>query len=297
MAKILSMFLLLIINTTVLSAPPPFADIHLHFNWDQKEIISADEIVKRLKSHNVVLASVSSTPSHLALELTGSGRLEIQPYFTPYVSAGHRDHWFVDENVLIEAENALQSGQYYGIGELHISADYGPRRDNKILLGLLKLAEKFQVPFLIHTEAASHLFFTPICQGHPDVRFLWAHAGGKLPAASVGRLMQQCPNVWSEVSVRDPWRYHSLVDDNNQLLPGWRELFIRFQDRFMTGTDPVWRVTRGQSWDQADEGWDYYDQLIEFHRSWLKQLPVEVEEKIRLSNAMLFFKHGGAKPD
>lgn len=267
-----------------------FADIHLHFNWDQKELISAEEVVKRLKDHNVVLASVSSTPSHLALELSEVGGLDIQPYFTPYITAAHRDNWFLDEKVLTEAEKALQSGRYYGIGELHISADFGPRRDNRILLGLLKLAQQYQVPFLIHTEASSHLFLLPICRRHPDVRFLWAHAGGKLPPNEIDQLMQKCPNVWSEVSVRDPWRYDTLVDENFQLLPGWRDLFIKYQDRFMTGTDPVWSVTRGQRWAQADEGWDYFDQLIEFHRNWLKQLPDKVEAKIRLHNARSFMK-------
>lgn len=56
----------------------------------------------------------------------------------------------------------------------------------------------------------------------------------------------------------------------------------------MTGTDPVWGVTRGQRWDEPDEGWDHYEQLLQFHRDWLQQLPPEVEEKIRLTNARLF---------
>ena len=263
----------------------------MHFNWDQKEIISAQEVVKRLKANNVTIAAVSSTPTHLALELAEAGGPWIQAFFSPYLSFSHRDKWYTDETVISEAEKGLASGQYTGIGELHISSDFGPRQDNKILRGLLVLAEKYQVPFLIHTEAASHLFLAPICQNFPRVRFLWAHAGGRLEAASIDALMQQCPNVWAEVSVRDPWRYNSLVDDKGQLLTGWRDLFIKYQDRFMTGTDPVWNVTRGQRWAQADDGWDYYDQLVEFHRNWLKQLPNDVEVKIRLSNAMLLLNN------
>ena len=56
----------------------------------------------------------------------------------------------------------------------------------------------------------------------------------------------------------------------------------------MTGTDPVWNVRYGQTWAQADEGWTHYEQLLEFHRQWLKQLPPEVEAKIRLHNARRF---------
>jgi len=271
--------------------PQPFADIHIHFNWDQKEIISAQEVVRRLKSNNIMIAVVSSTPTHLALELSDAGGPWIQAFFSPYLSYQHRDRWHRDETVVQEAEKGLASGRYTGIGELHISSDFGPRRDNKVLRGLLALAEKFQVPFLIHTEAASHLFLTPICKDFPQVKFLWAHAGGKLKPASIDALMQQCPNVRVEVSVRDPWRYDTLVDDKGQLLPGWRELFIKYQDRFMTGTDPVWNVTRGQRWAQADDGWDYYDQLVQFHRNWMKQLPQAVEVKIRLSNAMLLLNN------
>lgn len=288
MSKVLSFFLLFSFSCIVSGEATPFADTHLHFNWDQKEIISAQEVVRRLESNNIVLGIVSSTPPELAVELADAGSPWILPFFSPYLTATHRYSWFVDDKVLIEAEKGLAAKRYKGIGEVHVWSGLGPRRDNKILVGLLELAEKYQVPFLIHTEASSHLFFSPICQKYPNVKFIWAHAGGRLKPPEVDQLMQQCTNVWTEVSVRDPWRYHTLVDDENQLLPGWRELFIKYQDRFMTGTDPVWGVTRGQRWEQADEGWDHYDQLLEFHRHWLQQLPVEVEEKIRLTNARKF---------
>lgn len=141
---------------------------------------------------------------------------------------------------------------------------------------------------MIHTEASSHEFFAPLCRNYPQVRFLWAHAGGRHKPGSVEKLMELCPNVWVEVSARDPWRYDTLVDEGGKLLPGWRELFIKYPERFMTGTDPVWSVRYGQSWAQADEGWDHYDELLAFHRQWLKQLPADVEAKVRLHNAREF---------
>ena len=59
-------------------APPAmpqqaFADVHVHFNWDQKEIISAEEIVARLKRANIAFSVVTATPSDLALELKRAG--------------------------------------------------------------------------------------------------------------------------------------------------------------------------------------------------------------------------------
>jgi predicted TIM-barrel fold metal-dependent hydrolase len=272
------------------SAPfaPQFADIHLHFNWDQKEIISAQTVVERLQKNNVVLALVMGVPSELALELADAGGAWIKPFFSPYLTPAHRNYWSVDDKVLDEAQKALASRAYKGIGEVHLWSDLGPRRDNRIFNGLIQLAQRYDVPFMIHTEASSHEFFRPICQQYPRVKFMWAHAGSKLNAQQVGALLEQCPNVWPEVSVRDPWRYHSLVDDDGRLLPGWRELMIKYQDRFMTGTDPVWGVTRGQRWDEPDEGWDHYDELLQFHRDWLRQLPPEVERKIRLDNARAF---------
>jgi len=64
---------------------------------------------------------------------------------------------------------------------------------------------------------------------------------------------------------------------------------LEHPDRFVTGTDPVWRVTRTQSWDQADDGWDYFEQLIAWHRDWLEDLPADVRRKISVENARRLF--------
>ena len=47
----------------------PFADVHIHYNWEQAELISPQEVVEKLKRQHVRLAVVSSTPSQWALKL------------------------------------------------------------------------------------------------------------------------------------------------------------------------------------------------------------------------------------
>lgn len=268
----------------------PFADIHLHFNWDQLELLSAADAVQRLRQNHVVLGVVSSTPSDHALLLAQAGKGWIIPLFSPYITAESRNSWFRDPQVLQQARQGLAQGLYQGIGELHLWAGMKPAADNTILQGLFALALEYDVPMLIHTESSSYRYFARICQQQPKLRFLWAHAGGRLGARDVKQLMQACPNVWVELSARDPWRYASLVDKANKLPPDWQALIEAFPDRFMTGSDPVWNVTRTQRWDEADAGWDHLSQLINFHRHWLRQLPAEVERKVRLTNARKFFR-------
>jgi hypothetical protein len=268
---------------------PPMADIHLHFNWNQEELLSAEEAVSYLKQNNIKLAVVFSTPSHFAEKLVKAGGDWVIPFWTPYVHAGNRDFWFVDKRVLPMTRKALASGFYKGIGELHLVSGLGPRRDNRIFQGLIRLAKEFRVPMLIHTDASSHEYFLPVCQKNPQIRFIWAHAGGILQANEVGKLMEKCPNVWVEFSARDPWHYGGLVNRKGKLLPGWKDLITRYPDRFMTGTDPVWNAHQVYRWYEADEGWSHYDKFNRFQRGWMKQLPPVLEEKVRIGNALKFF--------
>ena len=114
----------------------PFANFYLHFNRKQKEFISAAQVVKRLKQHNIVLAAVLPIPKNLVLELADEGSLWLQAFFSRYITARRRDRWYLDESVMLEAERRLSSRHYSGKGELHIPANFGPRRDNSMLAGL-----------------------------------------------------------------------------------------------------------------------------------------------------------------
>ena len=277
-------------KSAAVSPPKPFADIHLHYNWDQEEVIDPTTVVNRLKEENIVLGVVSSVPSDHALKLREAGGDWIIPIFSPYITPPHRQSWYLDKDVVKQAREGLENKKYFGIGELHLWSGLPPRQDNEILLALFELAQQHDVPFLLHTESSDATYIIPICQKHDTVRILWAHAGGILKPNDVENAMQQCPNLWVELSARDPWRYNTLVDDQGKLPEAWRALIIKYPNRFMTGSDPVWGVTKTQRWDEPDEGWDHLHELTKFHRKWMTELPSEVEEKVRLTNALEFFK-------
>ncbi|HKJ72448.1 MAG TPA: amidohydrolase family protein [Gammaproteobacteria bacterium] len=269
--------------------PVPFADVHLHFNWDHEELIQPAEAVRRLRAENVVLGVVSGVPAERALKLRRAGGDWIIPLFSPYIHFRGRTDWFTDPRVVEQARAGLASGAYFGIGEVHFIAGVGPRWDNEVFQGLLDLARKFEVPVLIHTESSSHEYFEPVCKGNPGIRFQWAHAGARLGPDEVGALMAACPNVWTEFSARDPGRYGKFADPDGHLDPAWVALLKRFPDRFMTGSDPVWPPGSLYRWDVADSGWDRLGQFLDYHRAWLDRLPPDLAGKIRLENAVDFY--------
>lgn len=271
----------------------PFSDVHLHFNWDQAENLTPAQAVQRLRNNNITLAVVSSTPPELALMLRKAAGPWVIPFFRPYLDAQGRHRWFVDDRVIAATRQALASGNYYGIGEFHLIPGIGPRKDNKILHGLIGLAVKYDVPVSIHTEASDQRYFQPICKRHPQARFLWAHAGGLLSAAQVATLLEACPNVWVDMSARDNYRYilTPITDKAGNLLPEWIKVITAYPDRFMTGADPVWPVDEIQHWSTVDSGWDKLTEFVQFHRRWMKSLPDEVEEKVRHTNALQFFSY------
>lgn len=278
------------------AAESPMADVHLHFNWNQEEVTEAEQAVARLREQNVVLAVVTATPAHNALKLRRAGGDWILPIISPYLEVKQRQTWHVHPEIVPRIRAALESGDFVGIGEVHVIAGYGPRTDNPVLRALLGLAREFDVPFLIHTDSSDYRHFEAICRSHPHVRFLWAHAGGQLGPEDVRALLESCGNVWVELSARDPWHYGYLVDGDGRLLPGWSDLVTRFSDRFMTGTDPVWNAHQMYRWYEADEGWQHYAELNQWHRRWIEQLPAAVQQKVRLTNAQRFFGVSGRLP-
>jgi len=267
----------------------PMADVHLHYNWDHAEVISAREAVETLRENNVQLAVVFSVPSEQARQLAEAGAGWIIPFYSPYYDAANRYGWFYDPKVVSKARKALASGYYKGLGEIHLVSGLGPKRDNPVLQGLFKLADEFSVPINIHTDASNYRYLLPLCQQYPRVRFIWAHAGGIMGPEDMRGLFSACDNVWVEFSARDPWHYGNLTDNKGQLLDGWVDVITEYADRFMLGTDPVWNAHQMYRWYEADEGWSHYTQLNRYHRQWIKQLPEAVKSKLLLANAQRFF--------
>lgn len=267
----------------------PFADVHVHYNWDQKELIGASEIVARMRAAGVAFAVVASTPSALALEMKRAGGDLVIPFFSPYTHPLGRQDWYLREDTVALAEAGLREGIYQGIGEVHFMAGFRPLADNAVFRRLVELARRYDVPMLVHVDAGNERKFGAICKASPAVRFIFAHAGGNLLPRHLRRVIESCDNVLVEFSARDPWRYGGLTGDDGLLLPGWRELVLEFPGRFVVGTDPVWKVTRTQTWDQADEGWDYFEQLLAYHRRWIEDLPPALQRRLSYENAARLF--------
>ncbi|MGB5729519.1 MAG: hypothetical protein WBM52_20160 [Thiogranum sp.] len=68
------------------------------------------------------------------------------------------------------------------------------------------------VPILLHTEFSQPDYLIQLCREHPGTRILWAYAGALLKPDQVGKVMSDCPNVWAELSARDPWRFVNNPD-------------------------------------------------------------------------------------
>ncbi len=287
------MLLLLAVFAAELCAREPVADMHLHYKWSQQDVTSAEEAVEILAQQNIVLGVVIGTPAELALELERLQPRKIVAIFSPYRIGGDWQRWARDPEVVPRARAALASGAYHGIGELHLIGGFSPRLEKAtVLQALMQLAGQYDVPIMLHTEFSRPVMMLDLCRRYPDTRILWAHAGSILPPPQVAQVLDACSNVQAGLAARDPWRFvnNPLTDANGRLLPGWRALLLRYPDRFMLGSDPVWPVEQMDQWDEPDTGWLELGRFWEFHREWLRQLPEAVARKIGCENAVAFFR-------
>jgi hypothetical protein len=273
-------------------AAPPVADMHLHYKWSQQDVTSPAEAASILRQQGIVMGVVIGTPAELALELREQAPERVVPIFSPYRDGGDWHRWAYDPDVVTRARAALASGDYHGIGELHLIGGFAPRLDKAaVLQELMALAAEYDVPIMLHTEFSRPDFMLALCKRYPDTRIVWAHSGAILPPEDVARVFDACDNVWGGLGARDPWRFvnNPITDENGTLLPAWRSLLLHYPDRFMVGSDPVWPVEQLDRWDVADSGWRELGRFRDFHRAWLRQLPEAVTRKIGCDNAVALF--------
>jgi len=284
--------LALTLTAVTATAAEPFADIHLHYKWNQQPVTSPAQALQILRDQDIELAVVTGTPAELALTLADADPQRIIPIYGVYRVAGDWSRWYLDSALPDRVRAALAGGRYRGIGELHMIGGFIPRHDTPVIRQLFELAAEFDVPVLAHVEFARANYLIDLCQAYPATRIQLAHAGGPMPASEVVRALAACPNLWVELSARDPWRYlrTPIADEHNRLLPEWRELVLAHADRILTGSDPVWPIDQIDAWDKDDTGWQELPRFLQFHRDWLAALPAEVAEKIRWHNARELYR-------
>lgn len=269
----------------------PIADVHVHYKWSQVEVTTPQQAMAAMQRNGVVLAVVFGTPPELVLDLSSTDDLQLVHFYQPYLHPFLKANWFLNRQAPAAVREALASGRYQGVGEIHISDGIGPRMDSEIFNSILQTAAEYNAPVNLHTNASSHEYMRRICTKHAKTRFIWAHAGG-LQADGVGKLLADCNNVWVEFSARDHLKSVSGIPvayEDGRLREGWLALMQRYPDKFMVGSDPIWPVTEIDSWHSADTGWQTVDEVYAYHRRWLKTLPPGLIEKVQYQNALGLF--------
>lgn len=290
--RFLSLFLTLWASALMAA---PKADIHMHYKWNQEDVTSVAQALEVLDAQDIELAGVIGTPPELALKLRDEAPNRIFAWYGVYQEPGDWSRWAQNRSVVDKAREAVRSGGYAGIGELHFIGGFIPKWDTPVIRGLLDISVEESVPLLVHVEFSRADYLIGMCQSAPKASFLLAHAGAPMPPKEVRRALESCDNLWWELSARDPMRYVSfpILDESQMLKPEWKKLILDYAHRLMLGSDPVWPVEQLNPWDEPDTGWHKVGDFWDAHEVWLGQLPEAVGDDIRLKNAQRFFGVGG----
>lgn len=244
----------------------PIFDTHLHYSSDGWGTFSVDAILDLMAQAGVYRALVSSTPDDGTLALYERAPDRIVPILRPYRTRADMATWTTDPTVVSYVEERLARGVHRGIGEFHLSAgqaaNLAPRR-------FADLAADHGLVLHAHADATA---VAELALLRPDAKVLWAHAGMSDTPATVGALLDRHPNVWVELALRTDVAPRGTLD------PAWEAVFLRHPDRVMIGTD-TWIASR----------WPQLPRLMTDVRTWLRQLPRDVAERIASRNAEALF--------
>jgi predicted TIM-barrel fold metal-dependent hydrolase len=165
-------------------------------------------------------------------------------------------------------QKRLATYPHRGIGEFHIHT-MDPR-DRDFLKQVAHFAAERQILIHLHSDAKPvQLFY----EFEPGLTIIWAHAGMSEPPEVIGPMLERYPKLYADTSYRE----HDILGDGD-IEPRWRDLIMRYPNRFMVGSD---------TW--VNSQWENYEALIDLNRRWLSKFPREVAEKIAYRNAEALF--------
>lgn len=274
--QLLSATLLLAATTCNAREPIPLFDAHVHFSTGATSVYTPAAAMQILDAANIRTAILSSTPNDGTLALHAAYPERFIPFLRPYRKTRdlstwgeERRSWYKDPETIRFLEQELKRGIFRGIGEFHVD---GHEIDTPVMRELVRLAKDHGIWLMAHSDADA---IEKLFVYDPGAKILWAHTGMGEPAERVAQLLVRHPQLYGELS------YRSGVSGG--LSTEWRELLLRFPDRFVYGSD-TWVPSR----------WTEVTALTAEARNWLSSLPVPVAENIAYRNAeRLFGRPGG----
>jgi hypothetical protein len=239
-------------------------DTHVHYSQNSWQDYTPGAILLLLEQAGVRRAFVSSTPDDGTIRLYEAAPDRIVPVLRPYRQPGELSSWYQDPTVVPYLEQRLARPVYRGIGEFHLA---GADARSPVVRQVADLAARHGLFLHCHCDAAAVEILAGLARG---VTVLWAHAGMSAGPAEVGRLVDAWPNLRVELALR------SDVAPGGHLDPAWRDLFVRYPERFMMGTD-TWIPSRFAEYVDVQSN----------ARTWLRQLPPDVASRLASENAEL----------
>jgi hypothetical protein len=284
--RFIALAALLATTATAADYAGPLFDAHLHYNEEAFNGSSGPhplaDVLARMQRNGVRAVIANSRPNDGTKRLaqapeTRQAGVTVVPFVRLYRNRADYDNWFRDESIytMVQAELArgTAAGAYRGLGEFHL---YDAQNANgPVARKLMALAEEKDLAVLAHVDdtAVDLLMANTPSQG-AKVRLIWAHTGiGGAPVGRVEQLLVRYPRLVGELSYRP-----GLTCEGGRLCPEWRQLVLKYPDRFVLGSD---------TW--INQRWESYDQTMRGYRTWLGELPPDVARRIAWDNGANLF--------
>lgn len=244
-------------------------DAHMHYNQEPNPYYALDKVLDVFRRNNVTGVLATSRPNkgtHQLMDASPKG-LWVVPFIRPYRVRADIQTWFGDPLSIELIEQEFKRGYYRGIGEFHLT---GKAAWNPVVKRIVDFAVANDLYLHCHCDDEALLI---LFEHNARARIIWAHTGFSTSPSRVAEFLDKYPALWPELSYRS-----GITQSGGALSPEWRDLFARYSERFLLGSD---------TW--INERWASYDQTMAEYRGWLKQLPKAQAERIAYGNAERLF--------
>ena len=244
-------------------------DAHLHYNQEPVPFYELDKVLEIFRRNGITGILATSRPNkgtHQLVEAKPQG-LWVVPFVRPYRTRADLQTWFNDEGIYDLVLDEYKRGFYRGIGEFHI---YGKSAASEIAKRIVNFAVEKNLYLHAHCDEEALLI---LFSHNPKAKIIWAHTGFSTSPERVAELFEKYPALWGELSYRS-----GITANGGEIAPEWRDLFARYSDRFLIGSD---------TW--INERWFSYDAIMKSYRDWLVQLPPDQARRIASGNAERLF--------